>query len=103
MIPTKSSLSIVCCVAITLSFGNHEKFDCNKTLLKKDMIFLHGGILDKYNNGRVFVSIQRVNNPKDWNDNEYFTGKGFSKDENKLLKVKDSCELKRRYFKVYNQ
>jgi hypothetical protein len=62
---------------------------------------LHGGILDKYDNGRIFISIVHVVNPKDWDFNEYFTGNGFSKNEYDELKVieKDSCELKQKYFK----
>jgi hypothetical protein len=61
---------------------------------------LHGGILDKYDEGRVYVSIVHIIDPKDWQYNEYFTGNGFSKDAKDELKVleKDSCDLKEKYF-----
>lgn len=61
---------------------------------------LHGGILDKYDNGRVYISIVKIVNPKDWSYNHYFTGTGFSidpKDELKMLEA-DSCKLKKLYY-----
>lgn len=74
---------------------------CSKEFYDKYTGFmLHGGILDKYDNGRVFVSIVHIVDPKDWQYNEYFTGDGFSKDEKEEMRVleKDSCEIKEKYF-----
>lgn len=59
-----------------------------------------GGILDKYDEGKVYISIAKVNDPKDWSYNEYFTGEGFSPNEEDKMKVleQDSCEIKQAYF-----
>lgn len=76
-------------------------YDCSKEIKDGHIGFmLQGGILDKYDNGRVFVSIVHIVNPKDLDFNEYFTGDGFSKNENEVMKVieKDSCQLKEKYF-----
>ena len=73
----------------------------NKEIKEEHVGFMQqGGILDKYDNGRVFVSIVHVVDPKDWQYNEYFTGNGFSKNEDEELRVieKDSCQLKQKYF-----
>lgn len=63
-----------------------------------------GGILDKYDDGKVYYEIVKINNLRDWDFNEYFTGVGFSKDENDALKIldKDSCQLKQFYFEFLN-
>src|ERR1035437_2672459 len=60
----------------------YKVYDCNKEIKEEHVGFMQqGGILDKYDNGRVFVSIVHVVDPKDWQYNEYFTGNGFSKNE----------------------
>lgn len=87
----------------------HESY-CNKTFPIKDSsgievgFMLHGGILDAYDNGRIFISLVRINDPKDWDFNEYFTGDDFTPDESLEKKVlqSDSCELKQLYFEYLN-
>lgn len=66
---------------------------------------IHGGFLDKYDNGRVFISIVRVNNPKDWDYNDYFTGEDFSPNEEDEMRVprEDSCQLKELYFQYLKE
>lgn len=63
-----------------------------------------GGILDKYDDGKVYLSIEKLVNPHDWDFNEYFTGTGFSKNKDDVKKVleQDSCELKQLYFEYLN-
>jgi hypothetical protein len=65
---------------------------------------MKGGILDKYDNGRVFYSIVDIVNPKDWDYNLYFTGSGFSENEDDAIWIieKDSCKLKSKYVEYLN-
>lgn len=90
-------LTVVSFVSCTTPTNDY----CDKELPGKDGFMLQGGILDKYDGGRTFLTIERVNDPKDWAYNEYFTGTGFSKDQSEVMRVleKDSCELKEMYFK----
>jgi hypothetical protein len=59
---------------------------------------VNGGDSEKYN-GRVYLNIAHIVDPKDWVYNQYFTGCGFSKDEDSSYTVplKDSCILKKKY------
>lgn len=63
---------------------------------------IHGMIFSSAEN---HLSIVHVMNPKDWDFNEYFTGSGFSKNENDAYTVviKDSCELKEKYFRYLDK
>lgn len=84
---------------------NHPEFDCKNYIQEQNVGFmLHGGIFDKYDNGRMFISIVHIVDPKNWDYNQYFTGTGFSSDPKDELKVleKDSCYLKQDYFRYLN-
>jgi len=86
---------------LLLSCRTAKQYNCSKAIAEGSVGFMrHGGILDKYDNGKVFISIVNIVNPKDWSGNEYITGNGFSKNKDDEMKVieKDSCELKQKYF-----
>lgn len=48
-----------------------------------------------------FFTIQRINNPRNWDENEYFTGYGFSNKREEVMKSPDSCALKQSFFDFF--
>lgn len=92
-------------IVILFSCKHKPVFDCSKEIHgTQDTVevgfMLHGGILDQYDNGRVFISIVKITDRRNWEHNQYFTGTDFSENEDEEMKVidSDSCKLKELYF-----
>jgi hypothetical protein len=62
---------------------------------------IHGGMREKYLPYELYT-LENVD-PYDWDNNKYFTGKGWSDHKNQAMKAADSCLIKATYVKWKNR
>lgn len=76
-----------------------SKRSCSSPITEENVHFFTSGRLGSM---ETWSTLQRVNNPKDWDFNEYFTGTGWSNNKDDVMKVPeaDTCRIKEKYFSI---
>lgn len=84
-------------ILIYASITSKDELNCSTEITDPKVGFMDHGTLFTPTKTGWGTWLVRVNNPQNWDYNEYFTGSGWSVDKKDAMNG-DSCTLKQSYF-----